>query len=104
MDIILVIDDNFVAANKKFKLTLTEPEMEFEAWTIDRDETQEIFCLFKSDKLSFDNMLHELMHVIMAICKLKGIKPDCKNDEPLAYLQGYVGNEILKFREEYLKK
>ena len=103
---IVVIIDKWEEANKKFKLRFTEAEYQAEAWTI-YDEPylshSEIFMLFKESALDYNTLLHELTHCISGVCKLRGIKLDENNDEPLAYLQGYIGEKLLNFRDKYFQ-
>lgn len=104
---IVIIIDKWQEANKKFKLRFTESEYEAAAWTI-YDEPylsgSEIFMLFKEDSLDYNTILHELTHCISGVCKLRDIKLDKDNDEPIAYLQGYIGEKLLKFRDKYLEE
>lgn len=104
---IVIIINNWEEASKKFKLKFTEEEYEAEAWTIYNApylSDSEIFMLFKDDSLDYNTMIHELTHCISGICKLRGIGLDIENDEPIAYLQGYVGQKLFEFRDKYLAK
>lgn len=104
LDIVVIID-NWDIANKKFKLQLKEQDFGGKALTIEDDDLSlgEIYLLLKSDSLDYWTICHELFHLISAICKVRGIKMDVENDEPLAYLQSYIGQEIFNFRDKYLE-
>lgn len=104
LDVVVIIDD-WEQANKKFKLDIKESEYNADALTIEDDNTSlnEVYLLLKSNYLDYWTIIHELMHLVSAICKLKGIKMDPKNDEPLAYMQAFLGQEILKFRDKHLQ-
>lgn len=102
---VVVIIDNWVEANKKFKLELKEGEFNSDAITIvDEDRTKEVYILFKSDGLTIGNLCHELVHLINAICISREIELDRNNDEPIAYLSGYLAEEIYKIFELYKEK
>lgn len=107
LDLVLVIDQDWSKYNKKFKLGLSEADYLARAWTIHDDSGEndnEIFLLLKPDNLDYWTICHELYHIITKICLCRGIDQDPKNDEPLAYLQAYIGQEIFKFRDKYVKE
>lgn len=102
LDIIVIIND-WQEANRKFKLQFREEDYEVCAWTIYDEpyiDNNEIFLLLRQPYLDNETILHELIHVISGICNRRGIVMDPTNDEPLAYLQGYIGNKILEFRDK----
>lgn len=101
LDIVIVIND-WQEANKKFNLQLTEEDYEAVAWTIYEVNDHEIYMLLKDNQFKY--ITHELFHVISAICKMRGIIMEPENDEPLAYLQGYIAEKIFLFRDKYLSK
>jgi len=43
-----------------------------------------------------DIIAHESVHICNMIFKEKGIKPDLENDEPQAYLTGWIVDKIMK--------
>ena len=43
-----------------------------------------------------DTISHEAFHTVSFLSIEKGIKPDLNNDEPQAYLQGFITKEIFK--------
>lgn len=106
LDIVILID-NWEEANKKFKLGLDEDWYLSHAITMTHPvytDKYEIFLLLRKPYLDYNTVLHELHHVLNMFCNCKGIIPDPENDEALAYLQGYIGEKILKFRDKYLKE
>lgn len=46
--------------------------------------------------LSHEAVVHEICHLGQCILQHVGVEPDWKNQEPLAYLTGYVGGIILR--------
>jgi len=106
LDIVFIIQDNWESCIKKFKLDLDSSYLEAHAVTTvhkEYKEKHEIFLLLKPKYLDYNTLCHELMHLVMYICDLKGIRPEQDNDEPLAYLQGYLAEELFKFRDKYLE-
>lgn len=107
IDLVIVVDKDWEKANKKFKLELEPNWLKAHALTycdLEADTTKaEIYLLIKDYDFSYNTVSHELFHIISIICDLRDINMDKGNDEPLAYLQGYLGEKILNFREKYLE-
>ena len=106
LDIVFIIQDNWEHYNKKFKLNLDSDELQAHAVTTvhsEYKEKHELFLLLKPKYLDYNTLCHELMHLVMYICELKGIRPEQDNDEPLAYLQGYLAEKLFIFRDKYLE-
>lgn len=104
---LVVLINSWEEANKKFKLGFKETDYSACAWTIYGEKCQsdsEIYLLLKDGYLDDKTILHELYHIISGICELRCIKPDPVNDEPLAYLQGYIGQKLFEFRDKYIEK
>ncbi len=107
VDVIVVIEEDWTATNKKFKLGLEEEDLKFYAWTIQHPEYKdkhETWLLLKPRKLDNNTILHELLHIVNFIAEQKGIDTSPSNDEALAYLQGYIGVKILEIRDKYIAK
>lgn len=90
------------ALNKRFPDTITE-ESSFCAMTDSREN--HILVIFdmkniKDELTLIEVIAHEALHVTSYLFIRKGIKPDVNNDEPQAYLLGWVAGEIFKV---YLK-
>jgi hypothetical protein len=90
------------ALNKRFPETITE-ESNFCAVTDSRGN--HIVAIFDMKNIKDEIVLaeviaHEALHVTSYLFIRKGIKPDVNNDEPQAYLLGWVVGEIYKI---YLK-
>lgn len=107
LDIVAIIDDSWDIHNKKFKLQLDQEDLQYHALTSIHPEYRgkhEIYVLFKPVYLDYNTITHELMHIVMYSCSLIGIEPEVANDEPLAYLQGYIGQKLFEFRDKYIEK
>lgn len=111
IDLVVIVDSSFEPANKKFKLELEDEWLTAHALTYcdyEKEkkvhEKSEIYLLIKDYDFSYNTVSHELFHIISVICELRDISMDKGNDEPLAYLQGYVGEKILTFRDKYLEE
>lgn len=110
VDVIIVIYDDFLAVDKKYKLKLKEafaPEDANDCHAVthlhpDYVDKNEIYVLFKPQHLNIDTFSHELIHVIGYICSTRGIFMDCDNDEPMAYLQGYISGELAQAVVTYM--
>lgn len=44
----------------------------------------------------FDTIAHECTHVVLNIFKTKGVEVDTDNQEPTAYLMGYITHQVIK--------
>jgi hypothetical protein len=44
-----------------------------------------------------DIIAHEIVHIVNMIFKRCGVQLDLDNDEPQAYLTGYIFKEVIKF-------
>ena len=45
-----------------------------------------------------DTVAHEAAHVAFNIMRMKGIKPDLNNQEPMTYLIGFIAGAITKIK------
>lgn len=102
---IVIIINGWEEANKRFKLGFTERDYQACAWTIYGEKVQtddEIYVLLRDGYLDYSTILHEQLHIMSGLCELRNIKMDPNNDEPLAYLQGYIGSKIFEFRDKIL--
>lgn len=87
--------------NKRYVLGLTEKDMKAVALTVldDDDSVGKIYVLLREGYLDYNTISHELLHILTYVCKLRDIKLDADNDEPLAYLQGHIASELFSFRD-----
>lgn len=62
-------------------------------------ESEDI-CIIGIKNFSFGVMAHETVHVVNYIYEKCNMQLDIKNDEPQAYLTGWVVSEVVKFLKE----
>ena len=104
IDVIVIIDSDWTSVNKEYDLGLEGTDFQAQAWTIyDPEDEDKIYVLFKNSTLDYSTICHELHHVIARICEARDIVMDHKNDEPLAYLQAYIGQRIFEIKDQFLK-
>ena len=105
LDIVVVIND-WLIANKRFRLGMDEAKlMNATAWSIEdfMDTRDEIYLLFDDKNLDYSIIIHEIFHVVLEICNAKDIVVDFKNQEPVTYLAGYIGEEVFKIIDKHKK-
>lgn len=106
LDIVCLIEQDWENSNRKHKLNLDNDCLSAHAVTTLLPYTKqrhEIYLLLKPNYLDYNTLGHELHHLINYICIAKGIQPDAENDESLAYLSGYLSQQIFEFRDKYLR-
>lgn len=64
------------------------------AWTNDHIWENVICVTFHKKHFEPDTVAHEAVHVVNMIYDYSGIRHDPKNDEPQAYLTGWIVGEI----------
>lgn len=95
----VLVSNNFVKDAKKLNINLSSNANEHDAITFKKLETEfSTFCVFirKDRKKYIDIISHESVHVVNLIFKEVGIELDIENDEPQAYLMGWVVDKIYK--------
>jgi hypothetical protein len=101
---LIVIKDNITNVIKEFGLTdegkeINEQSNAFcEAKLIDRQLN--LFLIFRTDYFTPFYITHEVFHAVGYIANSVNIIYDFDNEEPLAYLNGYINELLLK---EYLE-
>lgn len=56
----------------------------------------ELFTIMIKEDVGAGLLSHEVVHLVNAIFQRRGIKPDTINDEPQAYLTGWITEQIYK--------
>lgn len=64
---------------------------------------EHFWILFKSKDSDINTISHEIVHAINFIYISRGIKLDLHNDEPQAYLTGWITEVTTKFLKPYIK-
>ncbi len=105
IDIILIIADDWSLVKKKYDLDLDPEDLGTCAITLlypgDKNTISEVYLLMRPEYLDYNTLCHELLHIVFCVCDLKSIKADINNEEPLTYLQGYIGEKLFEFRDKY---
>lgn len=107
VDIVIIISTEWQVVKKKYDLDMDADDLGTCAMTLmypgDKNNVSEIYLVLRPEYLDYNTILHELLHVVFCVCDLKSIKADVNNDEPLTYLQGYIGEKLFEFRDKYIK-
>ena len=104
---IIVIIDSWEEANQQYDLNFTKEDYTADGWTIHNHgnlDSEDILVMLKTDTANYSIICHELFHCVSAVCSKKGIKMDIENDEPLAYLQGYLADKIFQFVDSQINQ
>lgn len=89
----MIIDKNLSYVEKKYKTKSLE---DFGAVTLkDENDYRHYVVAFESDDRSI--VAHEIVHIVNHIYLDCAMELDTYNDEPQAYLTGWLFNEIDKF-------
>jgi hypothetical protein len=68
-----------------------------------KNGVEHFWIVFKPKDLDLNTISHEIVHAVNFIYLSRGIKPDLNNDEPQAYLTGWVTEVTTKFLKPYIK-
>lgn len=71
--------------------------------TTQKNGVDHFWIQFKALPTSLDTISHEIVHLVNAVCKSRGIKLDPDNDEAQAYLTGWVTSVVTKLFKKYIK-
>lgn len=73
------------------------PSKTLDAAVIPWDDLRMCVIYFSSKKhITHGTIAHECHHAVMSMCKTLGIKPNVDNQEPTAYLHGWLAEWIYK--------
>ncbi len=91
--------------NKKYKGLEIVWDDQTAAWTNDHFYEDNILGVcFDVTQWDADTVAHEAVHVVNRTYEHAGAKLDTKNDEPQAYLTGWIVGEIYKAFTDFQKK
>lgn len=78
---------------------------DMEAWTNDHFYKDYVIAVvFDARLLSVDTIAHEVVHIKNMVYTHAGIKHDPKNDEPEAYLSGWLVGKIWECYKDFKRK
>lgn len=75
---------------------------DYDAIVFDVEERDQFILAFSVIKES--TLMHEIVHLVNNIFKSRNIKLDIDNDEPQAYLAGWIADELYTFIKEPIDK
>jgi hypothetical protein len=90
----IIVAENFDYVEKKYN---TVPLGEYGAVTLKDLDQYRHFVMAFTDKDHLSNIAHEIVHLKNYIYSEVNAKLDTDNDEPEAYLTGYLFDEIYNF-------
>jgi len=91
--LVIIVTDDFKDVNKAYKRDIDENG--YSAVVFEEKEQDEYVVALK--KVEWSVIAHEVVHLVNYIYLRCGIELDRENDEPQAYLTGWIINEIDKF-------
>ena len=95
--LIIIISNDYKEVAKRYDLKENVELYGAFVWSrFDKNNVSE-FLICIDEKVTNHLIAHEVVHLVNAIFLSKGIELDRHNDEPQAYLTGWVFNEIEKF-------
>ena len=92
----IIKTDDFKEVNKIYK-TKAKNKL-YDAFVFEIKKNDE--CVVAIKRVNWSIIAHEIVHIVNAIFLKRGIELDRINDEPQAYLTGWIVNEIDKFLKE----
>lgn len=95
----IVITKDFIKAAKKLKIDDEGNDLStFGSFVCTSKDNigHSQYNIFLNKDIDHDLLAHEVVHLVNAICVERKIKLDPFNDEPQAYLTGWITGEIYK--------
>lgn len=93
-ELTIILDKNLKYIEKTYK---TIPLDDYGAVTLNHPKHFRHFVVAFTDKKHLSNIAHEIVHLKNHIFKTIGAQVDFDNDEPEAYLTGYLFDKIYNF-------
>jgi hypothetical protein len=92
-------DSNLTPIKEQYNLDINLDD--YDAFVFSDNSKDEFIICFSEYK--FSTAVHEIIHVVNDIFKSRNIELDLDNDEPQAYLAGWVAKELNTFMNEFLR-
>jgi hypothetical protein len=90
--------DTYVEVNKKYGNDIPEGVYSAVVFRIDKNTT-----VMAIEDIDYGIIAHEVVHLVNSVFKEVGIQLDLDNDEPQAYLTGYIMKQICNFLDNEKK-
>lgn len=95
--LVVIVAKNFEKAAKKFNISKIRDVSHYEAFVTKRYTKKGTkFIVFFKPEFSMNTLSHEVTHLVNSIFEYHHIKLDDSNDEPQAYLTGWITEEVCK--------
>lgn len=94
--LIIIKVDNITDANKKYSINANESYESFCFTTENKKGSKKYYIVLKKET-DISIIAHEVVHLVNYIFLHNGIELDRHNDEPQAYLTGWIFKQINKF-------
>lgn len=94
--LIIIVSDDYKEVAKKYRITENVDLYGAFVWKQYKNDIAE-FLICIDEKITNHLIAHECTHLVNYIFKEKGIYLDLDNDEPQAYLMGWLFKEIEDF-------
>lgn len=95
--LVIIVADDFKEVTKKYKIKENVDSFGAFVCTNTNDRGHEQFLVCMAQNIPNELIAHEVVHLVNAIFARCNIELDRHNDEPQAYLTGWLFNEIEKF-------
>lgn len=98
-DLVMLQTNKFEKVNKSYNSNFTKDDNKIYDAVVFKDSKKHInqyVVVFRKNP-DYTVIAHETVHLVNAIFKDHGIELDLDNDEPQAYLTGWIFNKIDKF-------
>lgn len=95
--LIMIFTDQLESLNGIYNTDIKEEDYDAVVFTQVKDSSKIVLAIKKVD---WPTIAHEVVHVVNNIFLSCGVQLDRHNDEPQAYLTGWVFNEIVEFLKE----
>ena len=95
--LVIVVSDNYQEVAKKYNLKENVDLYGAFVWVKKKEVGASEFLICIDENISNHLIAHEVVHLVNAIFLQTGCELDRQNDEPQAYLTGWVFQQIEKF-------
>jgi hypothetical protein len=100
----IVVTDNIKEAELKLKMEPIDSPISYCSYVISNPKPNGVsrYTIFIKPDASLNIIVHESLHIVNMIFNERGIKHDTINDEPSAYLLGWVTDQIYNTLNKYI--
>lgn len=100
--LIIVFTDDIQKVSDKYQLGLNDQD--YSAFVKEKSTKRGVsryFIIFNKSEVTHSIIAHEVVHCAHWIFSDRCVKADLLNDEPLAYLVGWITNRVYKAASKY---